>query len=84
MTPDEIAQGATVQAKQDFSAVIDRRRVYVTKGQRFWITSTRTYAKTYGVVSVAREGKGHIGTGYPFTMENFNACFEPAKESVTK
>lgn len=72
----EVKQCAKVRAKQSFDASINRRRVHVKAGDVFWITSTKTYAAQYGVVDIAREGKGGIGGGYPFTIEKFNELFE--------
>lgn len=74
----EIKQCAEVKARESFTASINRRRIHVSAGQVFWIVSTKQYADQYGVVDICRKGKGGIGQGYPFTLENFNRLFEPA------
>lgn len=73
----DIKQCMDIRAKQSFTASVNRRRIHVKAGDKFWVTSTTQYAQKYGVVDICREGKGGIGQGYPFTLEKFNELFEP-------
>lgn len=73
MIVGDVRQCTVIKANRAFDATIDRRRIHVKEGDRFWVTSTSLYAANYGVVDIAREGKT---TRYAFTLENFLNLFE--------
>lgn len=75
-----MTQGQTLIAKSDFGfrASPKGRAVQVRKGQRFWVTSSQTYAARVGFLTIDREGKGSICNGYAFAPTQVAELFEVA------
>lgn len=69
-------QGMVFIARSDF-AFKAPRLVRVKAGSRWWKTNTRSDSTARSIVMLAREGKGHIGQGYSFTLEQLREYFDP-------
>ena len=71
-------QGQTLIAKSDFGfrATAKGRAVRVRTGQRFWVTNSQICQDQDGVIVLAREGKGSISCGWPFSPSVIDAYFE--------
>jgi len=74
-------QGQTLIAKTDFGfrANAKGRAVHVRTGQRFWVTNSQICQDQDGVIVLAREGKGSISCGWPFSPSVIDAYFEVAQ-----
>lgn len=76
-------QGDFVTAIGDFSFKNQGARgraVQVKIGQQFWVTNPTYQHKEY--IMVQRAGKGHINTGYAFSVEDFSKFFATDDETV--
>lgn len=79
MSTSAMRQLTKLQARADFrfkQAGDKGRAVTALAGSRWWITSSSTAQESTGLVSIAREGRGSIGTGYPFTVEQIEQLFD--------
>ena len=71
-------QEMTAKADFNFRASAKGRAVVVRAGQKFWMTNTASNAQRTGLVVLERKGKGSIGTGYPFSLEQVANFFQEA------
>jgi len=74
-----LKQGARLTAKKDFlfkTPGIKGRPVTVRSGQRFWVTNSMSLQESSNVVTIDREGKGHISHGYAFDPNTIDDLFD--------
>jgi hypothetical protein len=74
-------QGQILIAKTNFGfrSYAKGRPVQVRKGQRFWVTSTKSLQTSRGAITIDREGRGSISNGYHFAPSQISEFFETAK-----
>lgn len=59
----------------DFQFKSHGRLVKVKAGQRFWVTNTKSDQAQMQCALIEREGKGHISSGWPFSLNDVSTYF---------
>lgn len=70
-----------LRAKVNFQYRLGRkgRWCQAKAGHLYWVTNTEASQNSTGQILIDRIDRGHIGTGYPFTLETINELFDIAE-----
>ncbi len=79
-----LKQGSVLVATGNFSLRKAKasRVMNVKAGDRFWVTNSITDQKANGLVTISREGQGHISCGHAMREQDLLANFAVRAEDI--